>query len=263
MLVCLCQSFKQSVANDRTTNFFFSHPRVPRRRGVSVFSLFFPFFPFLFTLQIYLLYKLLRHCVDIQVCLLLTILAPDVSTPLFLPLSQLHAFHSSKVQFTSRAYDLIYTSRNARNIFPHSANFPLSLSLSLSILISEQFSRNDSAYTERRERDRLPKKSPSLSLSFYLQSFVSVDATIFFFFFRDLSIRSRDRSTSWYVYNVIFTDSLQKILCTVHEDCSVYAEFYATKTKIYDLSSHFLVSLEICLAFRVPFRFFLYITSND
>lgn len=84
MLVCLCQSFKQSVANDRTTNFFFSHPRVPRRRGVSVFSLFFPFFPFLFTLQIYLLYKLLRHCVDIQVCLLLTILAPDVSTPLFL-----------------------------------------------------------------------------------------------------------------------------------------------------------------------------------
>lgn len=165
----------------------FSHPHAYHDDArVSVFSLFFPFFPFLFTLQIYLLYKLLRHCVDIQVCLLLTIFAPDVSTPLcFSSFSITHAFHSSKVQFTSADLTIsFYTSRNARNIFPHSANFPLfPFSLALSILLSNN-SHETILHIQKEEREIVYRKSHPLSLSFSLRSFCLGRRDNFFFFFK-------------------------------------------------------------------------------
>lgn len=74
----------------------------------------------------------------------------------------------------------------------------------------EQFSRNDSAYTERRERDRLPKKSPSLSLSFSLQSFVSVDATIFSFFFLEIYLSAAETDLQVGMYTTLYLPTRYK-----------------------------------------------------
>lgn len=266
MLVCLCQSFKQLVANDRTTNFFFSHPHAYHDDArVSVFSLcFFLFFLFC------LLYRFIFYTNYLGIVLIFRFVCSWLFSPLtsqrlsVSPLSQLHAFHSSKVQFTSAgAYDFIYTSRNARNIFPHSANFPLSLSLSLSLFSSRTIlTKRFCIYRKKRERSFTEKVTLSLSLSFSLQSFVSVDAIFFFFLEIYLSAAETDLQVGMYTtlylptrYKKFYALYMRIALCTQN--------FCVTKTKIYDLSSHFLVSLEICLAFRVPFRFFLYITSND
>lgn len=263
MLVCLCQSFKQLLQTIALLISFFSHSRTTTTRG-SVFSLCF----FLFSLFC-LLYRFIFYTNYLGIVLIFRFVCSWLFSPLtsqrlwfllFLNYTPLFIRQKCNLQAPSLRFHL-YKSKCAKHFSPQRKlpSLPFSLALSLSssrTILTKRFC----IYRKKRERSFTEKVTLSLFLSPY-DSFVSVDATIFFF--RDLSIRSRDRSTSWYVYNVIFTDSLQKILCTVHEDCSVYAEFYATKTRIYDLSSHFLASLEICLAFRVPFRFFLYITSND
>lgn len=213
MLVCLCQSFKQLVANDRTTNFRLLASTYHDDARVSVFSLFFPFFPFLFTLQIYLLYKLLRHCVDIQVCLLLTIFAPDVSTPLVSPLSQLHtAFHSSKVQFTSAELTISFIQVEMRETFFPTAQTSLSPFLSRSLSLSSSrtiLTKRFCIYRKKRERSFTEKVTLSLFLSLY-DSFVSIDATIFSFFFLEIYLSAAEADLQVGMYTTLYLPTRYK-----------------------------------------------------
>lgn len=123
-----------------------------------------------------------------------------------------HAFHSSKVQFTSAELTIsFYTSRNARNIFPHSANFPLSLSLSLSlsILLSNN-SHETILHIQKEEREIVYRKSHPLSLSFSLQSFVSVDATIFSFFFLEIYLSAAETDLQVGMYTTLYLPTRYK-----------------------------------------------------
>lgn len=225
MSVCLCQSFKQLLQTDRTTNFFFSHStRTTTTRGqcfLSVFS-FFSFFV--------LLYRFIFYTNYLGIVLIFRFVCSWLFSPLTsqrlcfssFSITRLCIRQKCNLQAPSLRFHL-YKSKCAKHFSPQRKlpSLPSSLALSLSILLSNN-SHETILHIQKEEREIVYRKSHPLSLSFSLQSFVSVDTI---FFFRDLSIRSRDRSTSWYVYNVIFTDSLEKILCTVHEDCSVYAEF--------------------------------------
>lgn len=98
-----------------------------------------------------------------------------------------------------------------RETFFPTAQIPSSPFLSRSLFSSRNNSHETILHIQKEEREIVYRKSHPLSLFLSPYNLLSRSTRQFFlFFFRDLSIRSRDRSTSWYVYNVIFTDSLQK-----------------------------------------------------
>lgn len=184
MLVCLCQSFKQLLQTIALLISFFSHPRTTTTRG-SVFSLCF----FLFSLFC-LLYRFIFYTNYLGIVLIFRFVCSWLFSPLtsqrlwfllFLNYTPLFIRQKCNLQAPSLRFHL-YKSKCAKHFSPQRKlpSLPFSLALSLYPPL-EQFSRNDSAYTERRERDRLPKKSPSLS--FFLPTILLSRSTRQFFLF--------------------------------------------------------------------------------
>lgn len=186
MLVCLCQSFKQLVANDRTTNFLLlASTRATTTRG-SVFSLCF----FLFSLFC-LLYRFIFYTNYLGIVLIFRFVCSWLFSPLtsqrlwfllFLNYTPLFIRQKCNLQAPSLRFHFIQV--EMRETFFPTAQTSLSPFLSRSLSLYpplERFSRNDSAYTERRERDRLPKKSPSLF--FFLPTIFYLGRRDNFFFF--------------------------------------------------------------------------------
>lgn len=134
------------------------------------------------------------------------------------------------MQFISRAFCFhLYKSKRAKH-FSRQRKFllPLFLSPPLSLVLYppvEHISRNDSVYTERREKSF--NENHPLSF-FFLQSFVSVDATSYL----EIYLSAAETDLQVGVYTTLYLPTRYKKFYALYMRIALYTQnFYVTKTK--------------------------------